>query len=116
MESRNHKLNHASGVDCEINHPVHGWIPFSALPGDVEALSAEILADYAAGKFGVLPPYQKPQAEIDAERRAAAMAELRAIDLASIRSIREYIAAKADAPQILKDREAASVAARAKLV
>lgn len=41
--------------------------------------------------------------------------ELAAIDLASIRAMREYIAAKADAPQVLKDREAAAVALRAKL-
>jgi hypothetical protein len=45
----------------------------------------------------------------------AAKAELIALDLASIRSIREYIAARADAPQILKYREAAAQAARAKL-
>jgi hypothetical protein len=41
--------------------------------------------------------------------------ELLEIDLASIRAMREYIASKADAPQILKDRETAAQAARAKL-
>lgn len=46
---------------------------------------------------------------------AAALLELTRIDLASIRAIREYIAARPDAPQILKEREAAAVAARAKL-
>lgn len=52
-----------------------------------------------------------PQAEI----AARALAELASIDIASIRAMREYIAAKPDAPQVLKDREAQAIAARAKL-
>ena len=24
-------------IDCEIEHPKHGWIPFTADPNDVEA-------------------------------------------------------------------------------
>lgn len=58
---------------------------------------------------------QVSQAEIDAENNAAIKAELAAIDAATIRAIREYIASKPDAPQILKDREMAAHAARAKL-
>lgn len=49
------------------------------------------------------------------ESSASVKAELRAIDIDSIRSIREWIAAQPTAPQILKDREAAAVLARAKL-
>ena len=49
-----------------------------------------------------------------AEQKTA-LAALVSIDLASIRSIREYIAAKPDAPQILKDHEAAAIVERAKL-
>ena len=40
---------------------------------------------------------------------------LQKIDIASIRSLREYVAAKADAPQFLKDHEAEAVIERAKL-
>jgi hypothetical protein len=50
-----------------------------------------------------------------AENKAQAVAELLAIDAGSIRAIREYIASKADAPAILKDKEAAAVLARVKL-
>ena len=67
---------------------------------------------------GIPPPPALPvktPEEIAAEEQAAVKAKLMEIDLTSIRSIREYIAAKADAPQILKDREAAAVAERAKL-
>ena len=59
------------------------------------------------------------QAEIAAEAiattNAAAKAELLAIDLASIRSIREYIAAKPDAPTFPKTQEALAVTARSKI-
>lgn len=58
---------------------------------------------------------QPAQAEIDAAANAAALAALRDIDIASIRSIREYIVSKNDAPQFLKDREAVAQAERAKL-
>lgn len=61
----------------------------------------------------------EPQELIAAREAAAAtpaaLAELAAIDLASIRAMREYIASKADAPQILKNRETAAQEARAKL-
>lgn len=63
----------------------------------------------------VKPKPPKTQAEIDAEESARALAELREIDMASIRAIREYVASKADAPQYLKDKEAAAIAARARV-
>jgi hypothetical protein len=63
-----------------------------------------------------LADLRKPTLEQIAEaERAAALAELALIDAASVRSLREYVASKADAPKILKDKEAAAVIARAKL-
>jgi hypothetical protein len=50
--------------------------------------------------------------EKDAEIAKAALAE---IDLKSIRSIREWIAKQADAPQFIKDYEAQAQTERAKL-
>ena len=55
-------------------------------------------------------------AQIAAGVRAAALGELMRLDAASIRSMREWIAAQPAAPKILKDREAAAVLERAKLV
>lgn len=66
-----------------------------------------------AGAFDTDPPLT--QAEIDAAISNAAKAELVALDAASIRDIRAYITAKADAPQTLKAREAAAVIARGKV-
>lgn len=55
------------------------------------------------------------QTEIDARVNAAALNALRLIDAKSIRAIREYIAAKADAPTFLKEQEAAAQLERARL-
>lgn len=54
----------------------------------------------------------KSTAEIEAEESARVKADLAAIDLASIRSMREYIASRADAPKELKDLEAAAAQVR----
>lgn len=48
MEWRNPRYNHVGTIDCEVNVPGLGWVPFTASPDDVEehgrALYAEILA------------------------------------------------------------------------
>lgn len=54
------------------------------------------------------------QRSID-EANNVAKAELLLLDLASIRVMREYIAELADAPQIIKARETAAAAERAKI-
>lgn len=68
---------------------------------------------------GNTPEPAQTAAEIAAEATALeqtkALAALAAIDAASIRSIREYIASKPDAPQILKDYDAKAAAERIKL-
>lgn len=61
------------------------------------------------------PPPEPTPAELKEQANAPIKAKLMEIDLASIRALREYIAAKPDAPKLLKDREAAAVAERAKL-
>jgi hypothetical protein len=45
-----------------------------------------------------------------------AIAQLAALDLKSIRDLREYIASREDAPQFVKDYEAQAVEARAKVI
>lgn len=54
-------------------------------------------------------------AAIEAEQSDAAKRTLERIDLDSIRSIREYIAAKPDAPVFLKDLETAALGERVKV-
>jgi hypothetical protein len=66
-----------------------------------------------AGALAADPP--KTQAELDAEQSAIAKAALREIDIASIRSMREWIAAQPTAPAVLKNHELAVQDERAKL-
>lgn len=74
-------------------------------------------ADFPDAQPPALPKYfpSKSPEEIAAEEQAAIKAKLFEIDLASIRGLREYIAAKPDAPQILKDKEAEATVERDKL-
>lgn len=63
-----------STIDCEIEHPVYGWIPFTANPNDVEPLGRDIFAALIAGAAGPISPYVAPIASADdnkfeAERR-----------------------------------------------
>lgn len=52
MQYRNAQWNGLGGIDCEINHPQFGWIPFTASPDDVEEYGREI---FAAIKAAGLP-------------------------------------------------------------
>ena len=51
MNYRNAAYNAIGTIDCEIEHPNFGWIPFTADPNDVEPHGREIfdlLRDVAA--------------------------------------------------------------------
>lgn len=67
-----------------------------------------------AGTFSSNPPLT--QAEIDLAASNQAKLDLIDLDARSVRSIREYIVAKADAPAILKIYDASSAIARAKVL
>jgi hypothetical protein len=44
MKYRNAEYNALGTIDCEIEHPNFGWIPFTADPSDVEPHGREIFA------------------------------------------------------------------------
>jgi hypothetical protein len=45
MEIEIRNIKEGNGyIDCEINHPKFGWIPFTARPDDVELHGREIYA------------------------------------------------------------------------
>lgn len=60
MDIQNLQYNASGTIDCEINHPLHGWIPFTASPDDVEPLGPEIYSRAVAGEFGPIAPYVAP--------------------------------------------------------
>lgn len=61
------------------------------------------------------PPPPPPVVDLVAIENAKAMAKLAAIDAASIRAMREYIAAKPDATAFLKTKEQEAQAERQKI-
>ena len=58
MKIRNATFNHFGTIDCEIEHPKHGWIPFTASPDDPEKFGKDI---HAAAIAGTVTPYIAPQ-------------------------------------------------------
>lgn len=80
MNAKNPKYNDFGSIDLEIEHPVYGWIPFTASPDDVEEHGRKIYAEAIEGKFGVVAPYVPPPPYIntadenkaEAQRRVAA--------------------------------------------
>ena len=64
MEYRKPKYNSNGTIDCEINHPEYGWIPFTAHPEDtgaefdVAALVAEIVSDNSVTAYVAPDPVE----------------------------------------------------------
>lgn len=47
-------------INCEINHPDYGWIPFTASPSDPEEHGRNIHAACLAGEHGTVAAYEPP--------------------------------------------------------
>lgn len=77
MTIRNLKFTATGAIDCEINHPEHGWIPFTASADDSEDYGCDLFARAIAGEYGEIPLYVEPEAvpltliQVQALRRAA---------------------------------------------
>jgi hypothetical protein len=70
MQFRNPAFNQFGTIDCEINHPQFGWIPFTADPNDVEPLGAEVFAAAQGQAAPYVPVPPSPADLIDTYRRA----------------------------------------------
>lgn len=71
MEYRNAKRTAAGLIDCEINHPDLGWIPFTADPSDTGApfdVAALVARIEKAGSIAEYVPPAVTAADINAER------------------------------------------------
>ena len=81
MQARNPTQTAGTAIDLEIEHPVYGWIPFTASPDDVEQLGRDLYQQAASGTYGPIAPYVAPvvlpqtQEQIDAMRRVAYQSE-----------------------------------------
>jgi len=54
---KNPKYNADGTIDLELEHPVHGWIPFTASPNDVEEHGRAIYQACLDGTFGAIAAY-----------------------------------------------------------
>ena len=48
METRNVERLNEDSINCELNHPLFGWIPFTADRNDVSEFGREIFAQLDA--------------------------------------------------------------------
>lgn len=71
MEYRNPKFTATGDIDCEVAHPVFGWIPFTASANDVEAHGRELFRIIsAAGNIEPYAPSTLVMALVEAQVRA----------------------------------------------
>jgi hypothetical protein len=75
MEFRNARFNQYGTIDCEINDPDFGWIPFTANPNDIYSVSHEI---FEAAKDTAAPYVPPTPEEIHAQELAATQANRQA--------------------------------------
>jgi len=62
MKTRNPIFTESGWIDCEIEHPQYGWIPFTASPDDVEPLGRELFSKLK----GSAAPYVAPPVDLEA--------------------------------------------------
>lgn len=102
MNYRNASYNAFGTIDCEIEHPVYGWIPFTADPNDVEPIGAEV---FNAAKT-TASAYVEPPVDLEAlatEARSKRNTLLAASDWTQVADAHVDQAAWATYRQALRD-------------
>lgn len=65
IDIRNARYNGVGSIDCEIDHPEFGWIPFTASPEDCEEFGRDVYAHILSsglevGEYVSVPPEPEP--------------------------------------------------------
>ena len=79
MKYRNAAFIVDGRIDCEINHPQFGWIPFTASPDDAEQFGRELFAELgskAAAYIQYEPTVEDTAIALAQARPAASMSRL----------------------------------------
>lgn len=98
MNFRNATYNSHGTIDCEIEHPQFGWIPFTADPNDSEQIGREI---HAAAVLGEVEAYVPPEPVIVIPDRVTARQFMLALLQAGLLdSVEGWIATQSQAVQI----------------
>ena len=74
MEFRNPGYNVHGSIDCEINHPAFGWIPFTASVADPDPSTAHIYAAIMESEEPIAP-YAPPAVSLE-DAKSALLAAL----------------------------------------
>lgn len=61
MKIKTPRFNSLGSIDCEIEHPQFGWIPFTASPDDNTELGRSLYAALMTGEHGEIPAFQPHQ-------------------------------------------------------
>ena len=77
MDYRNATFTKVGLIDCEINHPDHGWIPFTASPDDVEKHGRDIYQVVLSE--GHVAAYVEPQVDLAAARQEMSCSKMQGI-------------------------------------
>jgi hypothetical protein len=102
MEFINARYNSVGSIDCEINHPQFGWVPFTADPNDIEHVGAAV---FNAAQ-SIAAPYIEPPidlAQLATEARAIRNQLLTASDWTQVADAPVDQAAWAAYRQALRD-------------
>ena len=77
MKYRNAKYNSDGSIDCEIEHPQYGWIPFTCDPNDKGSQfdTAALFEEMKPNSAPYAPPPFPSQEDLDAISAAEARAE-----------------------------------------
>ena len=74
MNVRNPRVSGNGGYNCEINHEIYGWIPFTAHPQDIVEFGRQVyqqIHDGLHGEVGLLVVSTMTTGEVDSLRKAA---------------------------------------------
>lgn len=53
--------NKDGSIDMQIEHPMHGWVPFTASPNDVMKYGKALYKEAVKGKHGTIKAYHDTQ-------------------------------------------------------
>jgi hypothetical protein len=70
-------------IDCQVEHEIFGWIPFTASPEDLEEFGRKLYAALLAGDHGPIADYTPPP-KPTLEQLAAAARKIRNEKLAEL--------------------------------
>lgn len=74
MNVRNPRVSGNGGYNCEINHEIYGWIPFTAHPQDIVEFGRQVYQEIQEGHHGEIGTFVASvltKEEVESLRKAA---------------------------------------------